>query len=78
MSKPGIIVVSQDGADSFEWLSDGWHTIKLSHTAEAKRLMGLAHDAIEAGESVPDVIRRLEAAGFAVTRRTTGKKSRKK
>lgn len=65
---PVIIVTVPDDANEFEWLSDGWHTEKNRHTAKAKSLYAKAVECIEAGENVPDVIERLQKAGFTVTR----------
>lgn len=66
--RPRIIVTSRDGDPEFTWLSDGWYQIKRIHTAAAQELMAQATEAIEAGSDVPDAIRRLEEAGFDVTR----------
>lgn len=70
MSKPGIIVQSADHEDTFRWLSDGWYEMKRRHRPEAQALMAKANAAIEAAADVPDAIRRLEEAGFEVTRET--------
>jgi hypothetical protein len=64
--KPGIIVLSSDSdRQGFKWLSDGWNTIKSPN----RSLFEKAGACIEAGKDVPDVIRRLKAAGFSITRR---------
>ena len=68
MSKPRIIVVSPDDAESFEWLSVGWHQITNRHTPESQRLMGLATKAIDEAENVPEACKALEEAGFEVVR----------
>jgi len=67
-TRPGIITSSPDDADCFDWLSDGWYQISIRHTPEAQALMAKAKSCIEDGEDVPDVIRRLEEAGFVVSR----------
>lgn len=78
--KPHIIVLSRDEEDEFRWLSDGWHqelpplikgegTLDLmAGTPESEALIAKAHECIEAGKDVEDVISRLKAAGFRVTR----------
>lgn len=68
-SKPEIIVLSKDNEDAFRWLSNGWFTVKRQHTTQAQKLMKKAERAIDEGKDVPDVIKRLEKAGFLVTRR---------
>lgn len=72
MVRPGIVVLSADTDDQFEWMSDSWYQIKRRHTREAQRLMAKAKAAIEAADNVPDAIRRLEAAGFDVRRAEPG------
>jgi hypothetical protein len=67
-TKPGIIVLSRDDADSFDWLSDGWNEASMSHTDHAQGLVRKARKAIEAASDVPDAIKRLQAAGFDVRR----------
>ncbi len=67
--KPMIIVASKnDDQESFKWFSGGWCTVKNRHTDEAKRLMAIAHKAIDEGGDVQDVIAKLEAAGFEIVR----------
>ena len=59
---PRIIVLSKDTDDEFNWMSDGWNTMKNPNVtlfAKVKRI-------IASGENVPDVIRKLEVAGFSV------------
>lgn len=60
MVRPRVLVLSAPGADSFEWVSDGWFS--QSH------LMARAAEAIEQGDTVPQVCERLEVAGFEVVR----------
>lgn len=68
----GIIVLSPDNEpEDFEWLSDNWNRIDQRHTKKAQQLWQLAHEQILAGENVPDVIERLKAVGFNVTREET-------
>lgn len=66
--KPGVIVLSADGEESFRWLSDGWNDLKKAEGPRARELMARAREAIEAGLDVPDVIARLREAGFSVVR----------
>ena len=73
--QPVVIVLVTNDADSFRWMSDGWYAEAKRHLPEAQRLYKLADDCMEEGADVPDVVRRLEAAGFAV-RRATGEEQR--
>lgn len=68
--RPGIIVTSADTDSKFSWLSDGWNSTDLGTrgTIGAERLMKRACAIIEMADNVPDAIRRLEKAGFKVTR----------
>lgn len=66
--KPRIIVFSEDNEQTFRFMSDGWHDAKKAHTARAKATMTRATKAIEAGKDVPDTVKRLLEAGFAVRR----------
>lgn len=69
VQKPVIIVLSADNdTEGFKWLSDGWHTLKSAQTPHAKSLMAKARQAIEDGENVLDVIKKLEEAGFEIVR----------
>jgi hypothetical protein len=69
MAKPGIIVLSKDDdQEGFKWLSDGWYGAKKRDTKRAQELYHEVADCIAIGDDVPDVIRRLEEAGFKVTR----------
>jgi hypothetical protein len=67
-TRPGIITASPDDAECFDWFSDGWFQESIRHTPEAQALMVKAKACITAGKDVPDVVRRLEEAGFTVTR----------
>lgn len=66
MSKPGIIILSQPTDTTFQWASDGWHTIKQQNQPKAKALFAKATKQIEAGIDHEDVIKRLQQAGFEV------------
>ena len=68
MGKPRIIVLSDDDADEFRWLSDGWFEMKKRHRPAAQELFAKASACVEAAADVPDAVRRLRAAGFVVTR----------
>ena len=71
--KPGVIVLSADDDDTFHWLSDGWFCEKVRATPEAQATMAQVTKIIDAGSDVPDVIARLKAAGFVVTRNLSSK-----
>lgn len=66
--KPGVMVLSADDDSTFHWLSDGWFCEEVRASPEAQALMAKAMTCIDAGANVLDVIARLEAAGFVVTR----------
>ena len=66
MSKPSIIVTCDDDAETFGWMSDGWHQVHQMGTEKAQELFKKAEECIESGDDVPDVVRRLEEAGFDV------------
>ena len=68
MSKPKIIVLSLDDDKEFKWFSDGWYMIDQVCTERAQTLMAKARRAIEEGKNVPDVIKKLEEAGFDIQR----------
>jgi len=68
VTKPGVIVLSPDDDTSFHWLSDGWFCAEVRNHPEAQAIMARARECVNAGVDVPDVIARLEAAGFVVTR----------
>ena len=67
-TKPTILTAARDDDDTFGWMSGGWFEMAIRHTPKAQALMAKAKGCIEAGEDVPDVIRRLEEAGFEVIR----------
>jgi hypothetical protein len=67
--RPPIICLSEDDADIFDWMSDGWYQEHQRGTPEAEALFAKARDCIESGDNVLDVIARLERAGFEVVRR---------
>lgn len=67
-TKPTIVVLSDDTAETFDWLSDGWNTIKNRHTLPAQELYARATAIISTGKDVPDTIKRLEDAGFNIVR----------
>jgi hypothetical protein len=66
--KPTIITPCTDTDTTFQFWSGGWYETSIRHTPEAQALMALAKKCINDGENVPDVIRRLEEAGFKVIR----------
>jgi hypothetical protein len=68
MAKPGIIVLSADTDDKFNWLSDGWNELKRRYTPQARKLMATARSEIDKAKDVPDAIKRLRKAGFRVER----------
>lgn len=74
--KPGIVIVSKDTDDIFNWLSDGWYGVKQQSDPAAQALYAKAHAAIEAATDVQDAIRRLQEAGFDVRRAEEEEKPR--
>jgi hypothetical protein len=68
MTKPKVIVLVDDNANTFEWMSDGWYNSAARGTQEAETLMSRARRCIEDGANVPDVIKRLRSAGFEIER----------
>lgn len=65
-AKPGIYVLPESTDTDFVWVSDGWFEEKIAHTKRARRLMTLAHDAIDRATDMNDAVRRLRDAGFMV------------
>ncbi len=59
--KPRIIRIS-NSEETFDWISDGWNTVKSPNPTLFKK----AKKAIHAGKDIPDVVSRLEKAGFEV------------
>lgn len=68
MAKPRIIVLSADTDTVFDWLSDGWHSVKVKSTGRQQRLMARARAQIGMASNILDAIERLKAAGFEVVR----------
>lgn len=71
MTKPGIIVVSDDDEDTFRWLSDGWYTIKKRQSREAQDLFRKAEEAIDKADDVEEAMKLLKESGFSVRRGTS-------
>ena len=63
-----LVLSRDDDQEGFKWLSDGWYDSKKRGTKRAQELFAKAADAIAIGDNVPDVIQRLKAYGFKVTR----------
>lgn len=66
--KPGIIVLSTDKDEVFNFMSDGWFDKRNSRTEKGQILMSMAMKCVELGLDVPDVIRLLQKAGFEIIR----------
>ena len=67
-TKPGIIVLSHPTDDWFEWMSDGWFCEEVRDEPLAQALMCLAVTIIDSSTTVVEATRRLEEAGFVITK----------
>mgnify|MGYP001560226604 FL=1 len=64
--RPGIIIKSKKGDDSFNFESDGWFEIKKRNTVKAQELMKKAQKAIDEAKDHDEAIKLLKKAGFNV------------
>lgn len=72
--KPEVIVFSKNTDITFDWMSGGWNSEEARRTnpKRAKKLMRRVREVVEKAEDVPDAVKKLQEAGFAITFVTRG------